>query len=147
VGDFNGDGKLDIAAAVGGSNLLVILLGDGDGTFTAATSPTSTLDGPGSLAVADFNGDGFPDIAVVNGGNDTLSILLSRGDGTFNAQSRSLPSGSSAWTLTTGDFNGDGKSDLAVTNALTHSTVQILLGNGDGTFTNGTNPSTGGPDA
>jgi hypothetical protein len=88
VGDFNGDGKLDLAAANYNSNTISILLGDGTGNFTLASSP-ATGNFPNSVAVGDFNGDGKLDLAVTNACGSyppcnspgTVSILL--GDGTL----------------------------------------------------------------
>jgi trimeric autotransporter adhesin len=92
---------------------------------------------PTTLAVGDFNGDGIPDLAVSEFGID---ILLGNGDGTFKA--RLLAPGNLPYIefIAVGDFNGDGKLDLAV--AYCNDTfpttqpgaVEILLGNGDGTF-------------
>ena len=83
VGDFNGDGLLDLAVANRGSNDVSILLGQGDGTFQA---PQAFIAGvaPVSVAVGDFNGDGLLDLAVPNGTFlGTVSILLGQDDGTF----------------------------------------------------------------
>jgi hypothetical protein len=144
VGDFNGDGIPDLAVADQQevSNGLTILLGNGDGTFTAAASPqTGSL--PNSVAVGDFNGDGIPDLVVDNGGN-TVTILLGKGDGTFTAKSLSVATGGGVLpeAVAVGDFNGDGKADLALTNGA-FDTVTVLLGNGDGTFTAAASPETG----
>ena len=131
VGDFNGDGKLDLAVANASSNTVSILLGDGSGNFTLkATLPTGET--PSGLAVADFNGDGKLDLAVINGSGSTLTVLLGNGDGTFSSPSFSMPFASPLFVVA-GDFNGDGKMDLAVSTY--PQTVVILLGNGDGTFT------------
>ena len=132
VGDFNGDGILDLAV----TNLtdsevstLSILLGKGDGTFQG---PKSYVIGPSAylVAVGDFNGDGHPDLAVTgtdNFGNRTVNILLGNGDGTFQApQTYVLRPG--AWSVAVADLNGDGVPDLVVGGG------NILLGNGDGTF-------------
>jgi hypothetical protein len=152
VGDFNGDGKLDLAVANNGSNTVSILLGDGTGNFTLASSPV-TGNSPISVAVADFNGDGKLDLAVANQcGNDpncdsagTVSILL--GDGTGNFTLASSPgTGYYPNSVAVGDFNGDGKLDLAVAN-LDDSTVSILLGDGTGNFTLTSSPATGNPDS
>jgi large repetitive protein len=62
VGDFKGDGKLDLAVTNSGSNNVSVLLGNGDGTF-GATVNYGAGSGPASLAVGDFNGDGKPDLA------------------------------------------------------------------------------------
>jgi len=134
VGDFNGDGKADLATANQFGNVSV-LLGNGDGTFeTAAHYPAGA--GAVAVAVGDFNGDGKADLVTVNYADNSLSVLLGNGDGTFQA--------SVNYTLATfpyvspdsvavADFNGDGKADLAVANASAGS-VSVLLGKGDGTF-------------
>ncbi len=133
VGDFNGDGIPDLAMADYGNDPVTILLGTGNGTFTAAAaSPTGGL-GPRAIATGDFNGDGIPDLAVVNEISDTVTILLGNGNGTFTAVS-SPATGSAPTAIAIGDFNNDGIPDLAVGNQ-NSKTVTILLGNGDGTFT------------
>ncbi len=133
VGDFNGDGKLDLVSVgpTDGPSQISVLLGDGDGTFQPQVP--YTVGGAGiSVVVGDFNGDGFEDIATANIGDDTVSILLGRGDGTFQNQVQ-YPVGEGPLSLTAGDFNGDGILDLAVLNSA-DQTVGVLLGNGDGTF-------------
>jgi hypothetical protein len=128
VGDFNGDGKLDLAVANEGSDNVSILLGNGDGTFQAAVDYGAGTD-PDSVAVGDFRGNGKLDLVVANYYSNNVSILLGNGDGTFQA---AVNYGVSAPTsVAVGDFNGDGKLDLAVANVFS---VSVLLGNGDGTF-------------
>jgi hypothetical protein len=123
VGDFNGDGKLDLALSDGSA--VRVLLGNGDGTFQA---PVKYPCAGGSAAVADVNGDGKLDI-ITNG----VSVLLGNGDGTFrNAGGVSVPSNNTSPPVL-GDFNGDGKLDVAITSG---SAFYLLLGNGDGTFQN-----------
>lgn len=129
--DFNGDGKLDLAVANGGSNILSILLGNGDGTFTVSATP-STGAVPHSLAVGDFNKDGKLDLAVANASDNSVSVFLGNGDGTFQAQA-SYAVGNAPAYVVAADFDRDGKLDLAVTNQV-DATVSILLGKGDGTF-------------
>src|SRR5271156_6774862 len=82
VGDFNGDGKLDLAVANNDGGNVSILLGNGDGTFQTALD-FSVESGPSSLAVGDFNRDGKLDLAVANNVSGNVSILLGNGDGTF----------------------------------------------------------------
>ena len=65
MGDFNGDGKPDLAVANSGSNNVSVLLGNGDGTFQAAVNYAAG-NAPNSVAVGDFNGDGKADLAVAN---------------------------------------------------------------------------------
>jgi hypothetical protein len=141
VGDFNGDGKADLAVANAASNSVSVLLGNGNGTFSAAPSP-AVGSNPFSVAIADFNGDGKVDLAVANYGTNMVSILLGNGDGTFSAAD-SPPTGNFPHSVVAGDFNGDGKADLAVANEGS-SNLTILLGNGDGTFSAAASPVTGG---
>ncbi|MDR3725650.1 MAG: FG-GAP-like repeat-containing protein, partial [Terracidiphilus sp.] len=146
VGDFNGDGKPDLAIANYADNSVTILLGNGDGTFTAAPSSPATGLSPISLAVGDFNADGIADLVVLNNGDDTLKVLLGNGDGTFTATGSPIATGVNPLAVAVGDFNGDGKADLVVAN-YTDNCLTVLLGNGDGTFT-GTTPCVvtgGGP--
>jgi hypothetical protein len=131
AGDFNRDGKTDLAIANADSNTVSILLGNGDGTFSAKQDYV-TGSTPSGIAVGDFNGDGYLDLALTNLGSNTISILLGKGDGTFGAKV-DYPTGTQPQGLAVGDFNGDGKIDLVVTNTLSNS-VGIFLGNGDGTF-------------
>ena len=92
----------------------------------------------------DFNGDGIPDLVVAVGGTGStpaVSVFLGKGDGTFQAPLGS-GSGIDSWYITVGDFNGDGKQDVAIggyDNTTSHPVIQILLGNGDGTFSTGQN--------
>ncbi|HEX7139016.1 MAG TPA: FG-GAP-like repeat-containing protein, partial [Vicinamibacterales bacterium] len=144
VGDFNRDGKLDLAIADAGSSSISIRLGNGDGTFQTATTVAAGAS-PFWIAAADFNGDGKLDLAVANNGSASVSILLGQGDGTFAAPVNYTVASGPYW-IATGDFNNDGKTDLAVADYNANK-ISILLGVGDGTFqpavhyTSGTGPS------
>jgi len=143
TGDFNGDGKADIAAANPSTNNVSLFSGNGDGTFVAHKD-SATGTNPVALSVGDFNGDGKLDLATANAGSLGVSILLGNGDGTLRSHA-DYATGNGPSALVVGDFNLDGKLDLAVANK-TDGTVSILLGNGDGTFQThadwpaGTNP-------
>ena len=136
VGDFNGDGKLDLVTANWESNNVSVLVGNGNGTFSAAMN-FSVGQRPRYVVVADFNGDGKLDLAVANEITRNVSVLLGNGNGTFGAATY-FPLGRSPEWLTVGDFNGDGKLDLATPNKQSDD-VSVLLGNGNGTFGAATN--------
>jgi hypothetical protein len=131
VGDFNHDGKLDMAVVNFESNSVSVLLGNGVGTFqTAVNYRTGTL--PRTVAVGDFNRDGNLDLVVTNAGSANVSILLGNGDGTFRP-AVNYATGIAPRSVAVADLNGDGKLDLAVSNLETNN-VSILMGVGDGTF-------------
>ena len=147
VADFNGDGKLDLAVPVYSIFTPLtdvnILLGNGDGTFTAGPAFPLTGQNVNNAVVADFNGDGKPDLAISLPDANEIQVLLGNGDGTFTPMPAISANG--VFVVATGDFNRDGKADLVTVNC-GPGTLTILLGNGDGTFTEGatiTTPVTG----
>jgi hypothetical protein len=156
VADFNGDGIPDLAVPTpgqpGGFNPgpMTILLGKGDGTFTAAPSPaTSTY--PSVVVAGDFNGDGKMDLAVDGNISGALQILLGNGDGTFTPVS-SNPFYPAIANMVTGDFNHDGKGDIAVISYSSDGVTQgstanvfVIFGNGDGTFNTSFKPTLSAP--
>jgi len=130
VGDFNGDGNLDLAFTDGSDPVVFILLGDGtDNFFPAGSFPCGP--NPASLTVADFNGDGFLDLAFSN-----TTLLLGDGNGNFApAPAVGLQTGTTyAFFVANGDFNGDGLPDIAVVDEVA-KTLSISLNNGAGGFT------------
>jgi hypothetical protein len=141
AGVLTGTGKPDLVTTGNGSGI-VVLLNNGDGTFRSG--PVVPLAHPGtSVVIGAFTGDGNQDIAVgtTNGsGHGTVNVFLGHGDGTFAAPLVfDLGFDTFALHLVAGNFNGDGQLDLAVmydqfVSGVEHSFVQMLLGNGDGTF-------------
>ena len=156
-GDFNGDGKLDLAVAnvcsdgnctQGG---VAILLGNGDGTFQVPTVYGSGAPFALTLVTGDFNGDGKLDVAVMNQDEPpSVGILLGNGDGTLQPAVLTNTSAgvSSNYSIAAGDFNGDGKTDLAVLSLSTDQSTGLTtsyLSKGDGTLTQeGASFSSGG---
>jgi hypothetical protein len=131
IGDFNGDGKPDVATSNFMSNTISILLNNGNGTFQTHVDYTTGLQ-PENIISGDFNGDGKLDLVTQT--QTGISLHPGNGDGTFRPHLDYAVTGEGL-SLAAGDFNGDGKLDLAVTGGET-SQVFILLGNGDGTFQN-----------
>ena len=142
TGDFNNDGFMDLAVTDAANNRVMILLGNGDGTFLPAVSyPTGNK--PVALVAQDFDGDGEPDLAAVNQTDGTVTILLGdKVNGTQNGIFGAPPNQTSPpsvgvlpTAIATGQFNitNNANADLVVTNS-TDNTASVLLGNGDGTF-------------
>ena len=145
VGDFNRDGKRDLAvvnsgnAATGDNGSVSILYGKGDGIFQAAKNVAIGKNCT-SLVAGDFDGDGNDDLALVRPGDATandkgdVTIFLGNGNGTFK-QGQVLTLGqnpsSNNRAIIALDLNGDQRLDLVVVEG---TTVSVLLGNGDGSF-------------
>ncbi len=123
VADINGDGRLDIVSPVYPNT--DVLLGNGDGTFSAAPSISGE---PSSLAVDDLDGDGHLDLVTVH---DSLTRLYrGNGDGTFEAAVRYV-AGPDSRSVAVADFNGDGLRDIAVVSG---GAIRVLIHQPDGTF-------------
>ena len=162
VGDFNGDGKADLAVANEcpdsncNAGAVSVLLGNGDGTFQAPQTYSSGGSEAYAVAVADVNKDGKADLIVANGcesakqcANGVVGVLLGNGDGTFQSASTYASGGVVATSVTIADVNRDGNLDLIVGNQCLTSTcasggVSILLGNGNGTFQSAQSYASGG---
>jgi FG-GAP-like repeat/Putative Ig domain/FG-GAP repeat len=143
VGDFNFSGHLGFAVAEPQNLAAVILLGNGDGSFTLSSANfANSLGEPiNDIHAADFNADGSLDLAFVNELSGVSSVVLGYGQGAFNAAGDLFVTTGFAEAGAVGDFNGDGKLDVIVasggTTAFPGSGLAVSLGNGDGTFTQG----------
>ena len=144
IDDFNGDAIPDFAVVnVGnwpsGKGSVTVYLGYGDGTFFQPQADYIVGVAPMGITTGDLNGDNAPDIIAVNrtpyGSSGSLSILLNKNDstGTF-VYGTTVSSGSQPMHAAVGDLDGDSDLDIAVA-VHGNDAVQILLGNGDGTFT------------
>lgn len=144
VGDFNGDGAVDLAVACYANNSVRILTGNktnkvANGTFTLSSTAYQAGVGPSSIAVADMNKDGAADLIVANTNSDDVSILLGKktngkANGTF-ASAVNYTVGDNPLSVVTGDFNGDGYADVAVASGGVANSVSVLLNNKNGTLT------------
>ncbi len=141
LADFSGDGEIDVVFSDNQSSA-VLALGNGDGTFQAASVTnivmprgSASLGGALSIASADFNGDGTPDFVIGQSSTSPglgLAVFLTQsngslGKGVIYAQNSALS------YVAVGDLNRDGKADIVASNWATGA-VEVLLGNGDGTF-------------
>lgn len=135
AGDFNGDGRLDLAVVNNLDDAVSVLLGNGDGTFDLAGNYAVGM-APAAIVAGNFTDDGHLDLAVLDEGDPAVTVLLGNGDGTFRVQppislANADDSFYSLTSLVAGDFRNNGITDLAVGD---QDGVQVLLGNGDGTF-------------
>jgi uncharacterized protein (TIGR03437 family) len=142
VGDFNADGKQDLAVANAGSGDVSVLLGNGDGTFQSAISVpaqggsvNTSETGPFSIAAGDLNRNGRQDLVILFPQSDQVGVLLNNGDGSFQSVVLRPVDKHPHW-VALGDFNGDGKLDIVTANTRAND-ISVLLGNGDGSFQGG----------
>jgi hypothetical protein len=131
-GDMNNDGISDLVVGGQDSQEIVVLLGNGDGTFTAKT-PRGAGGAVWKLVLGDVNGDGKLDVAAVNGSSNSVAILLGNGDGTLQAPTVIPTSGTEVGTVL-GDIDGDGDLDW-VTSSFGGLQWHVFLNDGTGHFT------------
>ncbi|HLX84725.1 MAG TPA: FG-GAP-like repeat-containing protein [Terriglobales bacterium] len=140
LGDFNGDGALDLLDT-DGFFTNTVSLGRGDGTFQTAQSFPFALEVQyQNIAVADFNGDGIPDVAAQGPTSGSLAVVLGAQHGTLTAKQliTSVCTNTFTYGIAAGDVNGDGKADLVAvfgggSDSCNHE-VAVLLGLGTGKF-------------
>jgi hypothetical protein len=137
IGDFNGDGSVDLATANAGSNNINLFRGDGLGAVAAPVRFTTGVR-PTALAVGDLDNDGDLDLAVSNAGSRFVSILLGKGNvapaAQFASQLRAALTGAhQASAIAVGDFDGDGIADLGIGNGV-GTKFTVLRGTGGAIF-------------
>ncbi len=150
AGSLTGNGRADLVvvdAGVAGTSqatgALVVYLGNADGSFTAATAPTTSATNYTVAALGDLNHDGILDLIVTGAGAATsgaastpnIYTLLGKGDGTFaaaNTLTLGGADGAGATSIALADFNKDGNLDVTAGNP--NDYTEVLLGNGDGTL-------------
>ncbi|HXJ90607.1 MAG TPA: VCBS repeat-containing protein [Candidatus Binatia bacterium] len=151
VADFDKDGHPDIAATNHCSGELEIFNGKANGTFVPGPAIATDVSNmtPSDLVVGDFDGDGYPDVAVINQnseeGNSSVAVILNDGTGNFKPAVTYPLSTISYQGIAVGDLNGDKKLDIVVPYSYDASAVALLLGVGDGTFSQASDVAVGIP--
>jgi hypothetical protein len=161
IGDFNGDGRKDVAVGVSGG--VYVLLGQINGKLGSPTQIDSSLN-PTGLAAASLTSDGRTDLIVADQGvfsfigdsqqvNGALHVYLGNADGTFTAKAAPTTTATNYSVAALGDLNQDGKLDLIVAGNVAGTSagagtpnIYTLLGNGDGTFQAANTVALAGPD-
>jgi hypothetical protein len=131
MADFNNDGLTDAATANAGADNVNVLLADGASDLTAVSPALNPGSKPTSIAAADFNNDGNMDLVVNNSTGTGITVYLGVGDGTFTKATTPPSTLTDPSAVAVGDFNHDGNMDIAV---LGSNHIEVLLGNGNGTF-------------
>jgi len=144
AGDFNKDGKVDLAVATEGSTGygygpdnggVQVFLGLGNGSFQNPVNYPAGIN-PNFITAADVNGDGAPDLIVATTAPSftyNVDVLLGKGNGTFGSTASFSTDYGPAW-IAVADLNGDGKPDLAIAHCCGETDTTFMFGNGDGTF-------------
>jgi FG-GAP-like repeat len=135
-GDFNGDGHVDLLLGIENGGYVLVLTGDGNGKFYGAAQ--ISVPGLTRAIAADVNGDRNLDIVTIETAMDQGSVMLGDGHGGFGPAKTFSAGVPIAYptAVAAGDFNGDRRMDLAIAQSpdVSTSTIDVALGNGDGTF-------------
>jgi hypothetical protein len=144
VGDFNTDGKLDLAVSLYAQWSVGVLLGNGNGTFGSINNFSTIGFPPEGVTTVDLNSDGKLDLISANDcPNGSVSIFIGNGLGNFaSATTFTIGGAISSRAVKSADLNGDSKNDLVVANFVSNN-VSVFLGNGAGSFTTATNFNAG----
>ena len=128
TGDFNDDGKPDIAEA-NSSDKMVVLINNGNGTFAAAV-PYATSGDPDAVVAADVNEDGILDLAVAGRNSGSFAVLIGNSNGTFQAAVYQPMSGGffHVPAIISADLNNDARPDLALVESSLNKFLPLLNG-------------------
>ena len=140
TGDVNADGKLDVITASNSTNIISVLLGNGDGTLQGPLNTPPAPSTPNAVAAGDVNGDGRTDVAVAATGTPgSARVYLANADGTLNGGTP-YAAGNFPQDVVLAPLDGNGSLDLAVANQTSHD-ISVFLNNGSGGFA----PAVGSP--
>jgi surface protein len=141
AGDLNDDGHLDIVTAHWSGGSAAVILNNGDGTFAAPVEYAASAVGTRKISIADFDDDGYNDMVITVDGAPGAFVFINDGDGTFANYVVYTLSGWSGYSTDTdvADVDLDGDIDIAVTSHGSCQYFGILLNDGDGTFSAGSN--------
>lgn len=132
IGDFDGDGMVDLVVSDGGNHTMSFFKGDNQGHFSLRNT-NMDFNTPGTFYAADLNSDGRLDLVGLCGPCAWVSVYIGNGDGTFQPKAN-YAGPNNVTNVVVKDMNKDGYPDLVVSGFF--DTVDILLNRGDGTFSN-----------